>query len=45
MATYTADVSWMLRDGDDFRTGRYSHGHTVSFDGRTVSLPWPRHTL
>jgi organic hydroperoxide reductase OsmC/OhrA len=33
MATYTADVTWRLRDGDDFPRGRYSRGHTVSFDG------------
>jgi organic hydroperoxide reductase OsmC/OhrA len=36
MATYTADVNWSLRDGDDFLNGRYSRGHTVSFDGGTV---------
>ncbi|HEX4261463.1 MAG TPA: OsmC family peroxiredoxin, partial [Acetobacteraceae bacterium] len=36
MATYTADVNWMLRKGDDFLSGRYSRGHTVSFDGGTV---------
>ena len=36
MATYTADVAWKLRNGEDFRSGRYSRGHTVSFDGGTV---------
>jgi hypothetical protein len=36
MATYTADVTWRLRDGNDFLNGRYSRGHTVSFDGGTV---------
>ena len=36
MATYTADVTWTLRDGDDFLSGRYSRGHTVSFDGGIV---------
>jgi len=36
MSTYTADVSWKLKDGEDFRNGRYSRGHTVSFDGGTV---------
>jgi organic hydroperoxide reductase OsmC/OhrA len=36
MATYTADVSWRLKDGEDFRNGRYSRGHTISFDGGTV---------
>lgn len=33
MATYTADVVWTLRNGEDFPNGRYSRGHTVSFDG------------
>lgn len=36
MATYTADVYWALKDGEDFRNGRYSRGHTVSFDGGAV---------
>jgi organic hydroperoxide reductase OsmC/OhrA len=36
MATYTADVSWTLKDGDDFLSGHYSRGHTVSFDGGIV---------
>lgn len=36
MAAYTADVSWALRDGEDFLKGRYSRGHTVAFDGGTV---------
>lgn len=38
MALYTADVFWALKDGEDFRAGRYSRGHTVSFDGGT-SIP------
>jgi organic hydroperoxide reductase OsmC/OhrA len=33
MATYTADVFWALQDGEDFPAGRYSRGHTISFDG------------
>ncbi|HWL71489.1 MAG TPA: OsmC family protein [Geminicoccus sp.] len=33
MATYTADINWQLRDGEDFLKGRYSRGHTVGFDG------------
>ena len=36
MATYTADVNWTLKKGEDFLKGRYSRGHTVSFDGGTV---------
>jgi organic hydroperoxide reductase OsmC/OhrA len=33
MATYTATVDWSLKPGEDFAKGRYSRGHTVSFDG------------
>jgi organic hydroperoxide reductase OsmC/OhrA len=33
MATYTADITWRLADGEDFLRGRYSRGHTISFDG------------
>jgi organic hydroperoxide reductase OsmC/OhrA len=38
MSTYTADVEWRLRDGEDFANGRYSRGHTVTFDGG-VTIP------
>ncbi len=33
MAKYVASVRWTLKDGEDFAKGRYSRGHTVSFDG------------
>jgi organic hydroperoxide reductase OsmC/OhrA len=36
MAIYTADISWTLASGEDFPKGRYSRGHTLSFDGGTV---------
>ena len=36
MATYTADIHWKLGSGEDFLKGRYSRGHTLSFDGGTV---------
>ena len=36
MATYTADISWTLASGEDFAKGRYSRGHSLSFDGGTV---------
>jgi organic hydroperoxide reductase OsmC/OhrA len=36
MSTYTADVNRRLSDGEDFLKGRYSRGHTISFDGGTV---------
>ncbi len=36
MASYTADIEWTLKEGEDFPRGRYSRGHTVSFDGGVV---------
>lgn len=36
MSSYTADVTWTLKDGDDFLKGRYTRGHTVIFDGGVV---------
>lgn len=35
MAKYVASVLWTLKDGEDFAKGRYSRGHTISFDGGT----------
>lgn len=32
MATYRANVDWMLGDGEDFPNGRYSRGHSVMFE-------------
>jgi organic hydroperoxide reductase OsmC/OhrA len=34
MSTHRATVAWRLQDGEEFLTGRYSRGHTVSFEGR-----------
>lgn len=36
MSVYTANVDWRLKSGEDFLKGRYSRGHTVSFDGGTI---------
>jgi organic hydroperoxide reductase OsmC/OhrA len=36
MAIYAADIEWTLGNGEDFPKGRYSRGHTLSFDGGTV---------
>jgi organic hydroperoxide reductase OsmC/OhrA len=36
MASYTADINWKLASGEDFSKGRYSRGHTLTFDGGTV---------
>ena len=38
MATHTADISWTLKDSDDFPKGRFSRAHDVSFDGG-VTVP------
>lgn len=50
MAAYTATIDWTLKPGEDFVAGRYSRGHTVTFDGgitipassspSVVPLPW-----
>ncbi len=31
MATYRATADWKLAEGEDFRAGRYSRGHAVTF--------------
>ncbi|HEX5380066.1 MAG TPA: OsmC family protein [Phenylobacterium sp.] len=33
MARYVASVLWTLKPGEDFAKGRYSRGHSLSFDG------------
>lgn len=33
MAKYVAEILWTLKDGEDFLKGRYSRGHTLTFDG------------
>ncbi|MDE2005729.1 MAG: OsmC family protein [Rhodospirillales bacterium] len=33
MASYTAELQWELRAGEDFARGRYSRGHAIRFDG------------
>src|ERR1700742_3417538 len=38
MSVYTAEVSWRLKDDNDFGKGRYSRGHSLSFDGG-VAVP------
>ena len=38
MSAYTADVTWTLKEGEDFGSGRYSRGHTIGFDGG-VTVP------
>jgi len=38
MAIHTADISWTLKESDDFTKGRFSRGHDLSFDGG-VTVP------
>ena len=38
MATYTAEVEWTLKNGEDFAKGRYSRAHRLTFDGG-VTIP------
>lgn len=38
MATFTAELSWNLQEGEDFARGRYSRGHALGFDGG-LTLP------
>jgi organic hydroperoxide reductase OsmC/OhrA len=38
MATYRATSDWRLKNGEDFRAGRYSRGHKVVF-GSGVKAP------
>ena len=33
MSTHIAEIAWALRPGEDFPNGRYSRGHSLSFDG------------
>jgi organic hydroperoxide reductase OsmC/OhrA len=33
MAQHRAQVAWRLGDGEDFAKGRYSRGHSVTFEG------------
>ena len=36
MSSHVADVSWTLKEGEEFLKGRYGRGHTVTFDGGVV---------
>jgi organic hydroperoxide reductase OsmC/OhrA len=38
MSTHNALIDWSLQPDEDFLAGRYSRGHTVTFD-RGVTLP------
>lgn len=36
MTKHTAAIGWALKSDEDFPKGRYSRGHTISFDGGAV---------
>ena len=38
MSTYTAEIAWALKPGEDFAKGRYGRGHSIAFDGG-VTVP------
>lgn len=50
MAVHRARIDWRLGEDEDFLSGRYSRGHTLTFDGglvvpassspHVVPLPW-----
>ena len=45
MATYRATIDWSLKDGEDFANGRYSRGHTVSFEEHVVPATASKHIV
>ncbi|MBU1375850.1 MAG: OsmC family protein [Alphaproteobacteria bacterium] len=45
MAAYRATIDWVLKDGEDFANGRYSRGHTVSFEAHVVPATASRHVV
>lgn len=45
MATYRATIDWSLKDGEDFPNGRYSRGHTVSFEEHVVPATASKHVV
>ena len=45
MATYRATIDWSLKDGEDFANGRYSRGHTVSFEEHVVPATASKHVV
>ena len=45
MADYRATVTWALEDGGDFLKGRYSRGHTVTFQNHVVPATASAHVV
>jgi len=45
MADYRATIEWALEDGGDFAKGRYSRGHTVTFQDHVVPATASAHVV
>jgi organic hydroperoxide reductase OsmC/OhrA len=45
MAEYRATIEWSLEPGGDFLKGRYSRGHTVSFQSHVVPATASAHVV
>ena len=45
MADYRATIEWALNAGEDFAKGRYSRGHTVTFQDHVVPATASAHVV
>ena len=45
MADYRATIDWALNEGEDFAKGRYSRGHTVTFQDHVVPATASAHVV
>ncbi len=45
MADYRATIEWALNEGEDFAKGRYSRGHTVTFQDHVVPATASAHVV
>lgn len=45
MSDYRATIDWALKEGEDFAKGRYSRGHTVTFQDHVVPATASAHVV
>lgn len=45
MADYRATIEWALNEGEEFAKGRYSRGHTVTFQDHVVPATASAHVV
>ena len=45
MSDYRATIDWALHEGEDFAKGRYSRGHTVTFQDHVVPATASAHVV